>query len=194
MRMNKGICNLWRYVQIGEAINRRYLGALAEVRPSGPAIAQLDSLCHHRRQQGQRYAGFNPVSRHDSQLFQAVLAGAHLITSIANRDLQQQLWTTPPTGPLEARRRCHRVSRLIRKLRGHAILAKIPAADAMVSRSWADDSSPPQSTTASAVSPTPSQLDIHSGGRILATSIIVAVFCGPDVVACVRRRHAGAVG
>ena len=126
MRMNKGICNLWRYVQIGEAINRRYLDALAEVRPTGPAIAQLDSLCRQRRHQGQRYARFNPVARHDAELFQAVLAGAHLITGVANRDLQQQLWTTPPTASAEARRRCQRVSRLIRKLRGHAILAKIP--------------------------------------------------------------------
>jgi hypothetical protein len=126
MRMNKGICNLWRYVQIGEATNRRYLNALAQVRPTGPAIAQLDSLCRQRRQQGQRYARFNPVARHDAHLFQAVLNGAHLIAGIANRDLQQQLWNTPATTPDEARRRCQRVSRLIRKLRGHAILAKIP--------------------------------------------------------------------
>jgi hypothetical protein len=127
MRMNKGICNLWRYVQIGEATNRRYLDALAEVTPTGPAIAQLDSLCRQRCQQGQRYARFNPVSRGDAELFQAVLAGSHLISGLANRDLQQQLWTAPPRDPAEARRRCQRVSRLIRKLRGHSILAKIPA-------------------------------------------------------------------
>jgi hypothetical protein len=127
MRMNKGICNLWRYVQIGEATNRRYLDALAAVNPTGPAIAQLDSLCRQRRHQGQHYARFNPVSRSDAEPFQAVLAGAHLISGLANRDLQQQLWTSPPTDPAEARRRCQRVSRLIRKLRGHAILAKIPA-------------------------------------------------------------------
>ncbi len=127
MRMNKGICNLWRYVQIGEATNRRYLDALTAVKPTGPAIAQLDSLCRQRCHQGQHYARFNPVSRPDAELFQAVLAGAHLISGLANRDLQQQLWTSPPRDPAEARRRCQRVSRLIRKLRGHAILAKIPA-------------------------------------------------------------------
>jgi hypothetical protein len=93
----------------------------AEVRPTGPAIAELDLLCRQRHHQGQRYARFNPVARHDAELFQAVLAGAHLIAGVANRDLQQQLWTTPPMGPAEARRRCQRVSRLIRKL-----LAKIP--------------------------------------------------------------------
>ena len=94
-------------------------------RPSRSSIHSA-ATAFDARQQGQRYARFNPVSRHDAELFQAVLAGAHLITGIANRDLQQQLWTTPPTGPVEARRRCQRASRLIRKLRGHAILAKIP--------------------------------------------------------------------
>ncbi len=126
MRMSKGIHNLWRYVQIGEATNRRYLDALAEVKPTGAAIAQLDSLCRPRVQLDQHFARFNPVSRADSELFQAVLSGSHLINGLSNRDLQNQLWTAPTPDPAQARRRCRRVCRLIRKLRGHAILAKIP--------------------------------------------------------------------
>jgi hypothetical protein len=126
MRMNKGITNLWRYVQIGEATNQRYLDALAQITPSGPAIAQLDSLCRPRLHQGRRYARFNPISRADAELFHALLAGSDLINGLSNRDLQQRLWAPPPRTPQEARRRCRRVCRLIRKLRGHSILAKIP--------------------------------------------------------------------
>jgi hypothetical protein len=126
MRMNKGIGNLWRYVQIGEATNRRYLDALAEVTPTGQAIAQLDALCHKRSHQGQDYARFNPVRRSDAEVFQAVLDGGHLISGLANRDLQRHLWPVPPRDAIEARRRCRRTCRLIRKLRGHGILAKIP--------------------------------------------------------------------
>ena len=125
--MNKGVHNLWRYIQIGEATNRRYLNALADVTPSGPAVAQLDSLCRPHFHHGRHYPRFNPVSSSDAQLFQAVLSSAHLISGLANRDLQRQLWTAPPTDPLDARRRCQRVSRLIRKLRGHAVLAKVPS-------------------------------------------------------------------
>lgn len=126
MRMNKGIHNLWRYVQIGEATNRRYLDALAEVKPTAAAVTQLDSLCRPRVQLGQHFARFNPVSQSDSQLFQAILSGSHLINGLSNRDLQNQLWTAPPADAGQARRRCRRVSRLIRKLRGHSLLAKIP--------------------------------------------------------------------
>jgi hypothetical protein len=89
--MRKGIHNLWRYVQIGEAINRRYLDALAVVTPTTPAIEQLDSLCRPRLQNGQQFARFNPVARTDSEFFQAVLSGAHLINGFSNRDLQRQL-------------------------------------------------------------------------------------------------------
>lgn len=126
MRMNKGIHNLWRHVQIGEAINRRYLDALAEVKPTGAAVAQLDSLCRQRFQLGRHFARFNPVSRRDSDLFAAVLSGAHLITGLCNQDLQRQLWPLQTADQAEARRRCRRVCRLIAKLRGHGLLAKIP--------------------------------------------------------------------
>jgi hypothetical protein len=126
MRMGKGVRNLWRYVQIGEATNRRYLDALAEVKPTAAAVVQLDSLCRRRVLGGQPFARFNPVAHADSELFQAVLSGAHLINGLSNRDLQSQLWRAAATDTAQARLRCRRVSRLIRKLRGHGLLAKIP--------------------------------------------------------------------
>lgn len=124
--MNKGIHNLWRYVQIGEATNRRYLDALAVVKPTAAAVAQLDSLCRPRVHLGHHFSRFNPVSHTDCDLFRALLSGSHLINGLSNRDLQNQLWTSPPPDAVQARRRCRRVCRLLRKLRGHALLAKIP--------------------------------------------------------------------
>jgi hypothetical protein len=123
--MRKGIHNLWRYAQIGEAINRRYLDALAEVTPTADAVAQLDSLCRPRLLNGHQFSRFNPVARTDADSFQAVLSGAHLINGLSNHDLQALLWNSPPADPKDVRRRCQRVCRLIRKLRGHGLLAKI---------------------------------------------------------------------
>ena len=123
--MRKGIHNLWRYVQIGEATNRRYLDALAEVKPTAEAVAQLDSLCHPRLLNGRQFSRFNPVARADTDSFQAVLSGAHLINGLSNHDLQALLWNSQAADRKEARRRSQRVCRLIRKLRGHTLLAKI---------------------------------------------------------------------
>jgi len=43
-----------------------------------------------------------------------------------NADLVARLYPHPPSSDQEARRRCARVSRLIAKLRGHGLVAKVP--------------------------------------------------------------------
>ena len=42
-----------------------------------------------------------------------------------NRDLQDKLYSADPANPSEAKRRTHRTSRLIAKLRGHGLIAKV---------------------------------------------------------------------
>jgi hypothetical protein len=124
--MNKGVRNLWRYLQIGEAANRRYLDALTPVKPTGQALAELDLLCRGRVVDGRRWPKLSPVSRADSEIFRAVLAGEHAIQGFRNRSLQARLFSSPPSSPEDRRRRCARVSRLIAKLRGHGLIAKVP--------------------------------------------------------------------
>jgi hypothetical protein len=126
VEMGKGVANLWRYFQVGERANRRYLQALAQVQPERQAIVELDRLCHGRVVSGRRCARFNPVSAQDCELFKAVLHGPHAINGLRNRDLTARLYPTTPRTPDEAGRHCARVSRLIAKLRGHALLAKVP--------------------------------------------------------------------
>jgi hypothetical protein len=126
MRMAKGVANLWRYVQVGRQSNERYLGALAQARVQGKAVAELDRLCQSRLIRGRRYARFHPVSEPDFVLFRAVLAGEHAIHGFRNRNVCARLHPKPAASSEEARRRCARVSRLIAKLRGHGLVAKVP--------------------------------------------------------------------
>src|SRR5512134_2041378 len=65
MPMRKGVANLWRYLQIGEQANHRYLEALAQVQPKSEAVTELDGLCRSRLVNGKRYARFNPISAAD---------------------------------------------------------------------------------------------------------------------------------
>ena len=123
--MSKGIGNLRRY-QVGEAANRRYLDALAAVRPVRHTIADLDTLCSGRVINGTRCPRLNPVAAPEHRIFQAVLAGEHAIHGFRNRDLQARLYSGPAQSPLELKSRCSRVSRIIAKLRGHGLVAKVP--------------------------------------------------------------------
>jgi hypothetical protein len=125
VRMTKGVANLWRYLKVGENANQRYLEALGQVEQKGKAIAELDSLCRSRAVQGKTVSRFQPVTAQDCALFRAVLAGENMINGFRNRDLCRQLYQQPPHSPEETARRCARVSRLIRKLRGHGLLAKV---------------------------------------------------------------------
>jgi len=123
--MAKGVSNIWRYSQVASQSNQRYLEALAQAQLKGEAVQQLNDLCRSRTKDGKRYAKFNPISHQDCALFAAVMAGEHLINGFRNRDLCARLYDSPASSPQEAKRRCARVSRLIAKLRGHSLVAKV---------------------------------------------------------------------
>jgi hypothetical protein len=126
--MRKGVANTWRYFQVGTGANCRYLDALAAAKPHGEGIAALDALCRPRTNHGRHVARFQPLNRTDLALFRAVLAGEHNITGFRNHHIGARLYTRPPDSAEEAHRRCQRVSRLIVKLRGHGLIAKVPRA------------------------------------------------------------------
>jgi hypothetical protein len=124
--MNKGVANFWRYFQVGMAANRRYLDALAAAPLKGKGVAALDALCRPHNKNGRHHARFDPLRPSDRALFRAVLAGQHTIVGFRNSDLVARLYPRPPADQAEAHRRCARVSRLIAKLRGHGLVAKVP--------------------------------------------------------------------
>lgn len=126
MPLGKGVSYLWRFAEVGQQANHRYLEALAQAPLQGDAVAELDGVCRSRTVNGKRVARLNPVAAETCELFHAVLKGEHQINGFRNRDLQRQLYPARPVPPEEARRRTIRVSRVIAKLRGHGLLAKVP--------------------------------------------------------------------
>jgi hypothetical protein len=124
--MGKGVANLWRYLQVGIQANHRYLEALAPAPLKGEAVRELDDLCRSRLIDGTRHAKLNPISASDCALFAAVLHGEHALNGFRNHDLAPLLYTSEARSPEEAKRRCARICRLIRKLRAHSLIAKVP--------------------------------------------------------------------
>jgi hypothetical protein len=123
---NKGVANLWRYLQVGTGANHRYLDALAAAPPTSEGVAALDTLCRSRTRAGRHHARFNPLSPSDLALFRAALAGGNTIVGFRNHDIVARLYQHPARSRQETQRRCARVSRLIAKLRGHGLVAKVP--------------------------------------------------------------------
>ncbi len=126
--MRKGVSDLWRFYEVGIGANHRYLEALAAAPLKGKGVAALDALCRPRTKRGRTYARFSPLSPNDLALFRAVIAGEHAIVGFRNADITRRLYRRPAVDREEAHRRCERVSRLIVKLRGHGLVAKVPRA------------------------------------------------------------------
>jgi len=123
--MTKGVANFWRYAEVAHAANGRLLTALARVPLTGEATAELDALCQPVTAADRHVAAFNPIRPDTADLFAAVLSGDFTINGFRNRDLQGKLYPAAATDAADAKRRTHRTSRLIAKLRGHGLITRV---------------------------------------------------------------------
>ena len=128
--MNKGVANLGRYFQVGSQANGRYLEALAQVPQRGKAVKELDGLCHAVTKDGTRYAKLQPLAATEREAFRQILSADHVIQGVRNRDVREALYgQSGRVSQDEARRRCARVSRLLRKMQGHGLIYRVAAAN-----------------------------------------------------------------
>lgn len=124
--MSKGVANIYRYADVSQQANARYLEALAVVDDLGVGQRQLERRCAPVAYQGRNRRALQPLGRDDQALFQAVLRGEFAVRGFRNQELARHLFGPRPTEPTERRRQCGRVSRLISLLRAHGLIAKFP--------------------------------------------------------------------
>jgi hypothetical protein len=130
--MRKGIAFLFRYQQVSAQSNARYLDALACVDDPTPAIRELDALTRAATtHNGRKVRPFNPLCREDRTLFEVLLAGEHALHGFTNRDLRAKLARTPFPLAAESEKQPGQITRLLRRLHAHGLIAKIPR-----SRRW----------------------------------------------------------
>lgn len=124
--LRKGIADLHRRVQLGQAANERYLDAFADADTSTPVGELIARLCPAGTANGQRHRALRPWSPDEVALIEAVSDGAHILQGFRNRDIRHRLYGDDPADPKERRRRSGRVSRLLRLLRLHRLIARVP--------------------------------------------------------------------
>ena len=124
--MNKGVANMYRYAQVSQRANERYLEALSVVNDLSVGQRELDWRCAPVSFQGRRRRGLQPLSRDHQALFQAVLRGENTVRGFRNGEVAERLYGPRPRDPGERQRRSGRVSRRISLLRAHGLVAKYP--------------------------------------------------------------------
>jgi hypothetical protein len=122
--LRKGVGDLHRRAQICEAVNGRYLEALASVRAGQSAGEVARAVCRPIRHGGRRYRALNPWSPEDAALLELIARGEWTLNGFRNRDVRTALYSGKAEAT-ETRRQSGRVSRALARLRAHGILKKI---------------------------------------------------------------------
>jgi hypothetical protein len=128
--LRRGVADLHRRAQVSQAANERYAAAAAALQETTPVKEVAARLCQRAKAPGKSPAhkvrALNPLGAEDGALLEAVNDPKHAIAGLRNRDLVMILYAQPARTKEEQRRRSARVTRLIRLLRAHALLHKVP--------------------------------------------------------------------
>jgi len=124
--MRKGIADLTRRTEVSQAINDRYLDALASCEDTAPLGELTADLCRPVTWNGRRARALHPWSPHDLGLLRAVGRAELLVNGFRNADLCHALHGASPKDDTARRRRAAAVTRSIRLLRAHGCVHKRP--------------------------------------------------------------------
>ena len=123
--MRKGIADPHRRAEVSQKANERLLNALASVDDSRSLEELTVGIQKPAQWSGRKVRGLRPWAD-DKELFTAINHGDFLINGFRNRDLQSLISDRAPDSPEEKRRRSARTSRLLRMLRAHHLIQKVP--------------------------------------------------------------------
>ena len=130
-QLRKGVADMHRRATVCQAANNRYAEGLAAIKDQTPLKEWTDPLCQRtlapgKNPQQRRVRALNPLSPEDAGLLEVILDPKFAVNGLRNRDLVPMLYPKQSTDPQQKRRRSARVTRLIRLLRAHGLLQKIP--------------------------------------------------------------------
>jgi hypothetical protein len=126
LRMRQGVADVYGRAEVSQKINGRYADSLATVEDKTPLAELTKDLGKRTTWKGRSVRPLNPLAEEDVRLLEAVSRGEFLIAGFRNRDLRAILFREQPTTTeAEAKRQSTKVTRLLRLLRAHGLIAKI---------------------------------------------------------------------
>jgi hypothetical protein len=122
--LRKGLGDLHRRAEICQAINGRYLEALASVRPDQTVAEVVRPVCRQIHHDRRHYRALNPWAAPDAALLEIIARGKWTISGFRNRDLLAA-WYPGKTEAAEQPRQSGRVTRALARLRAHGVVKKV---------------------------------------------------------------------
>jgi hypothetical protein len=126
LRMRQGVADVYGRAEVSQRINARYADSLATVEDQTPLAELTKDLGKRTTWKGRAVRAINPLADEDVRLLEAVSRGEFLIAGFRNRDLRAILFHDQPAPTaMEAKRQSTKVTRWLRLLRAHGLIAKI---------------------------------------------------------------------
>jgi hypothetical protein len=126
LRLRKGVADLKRRAEVSQKSNERYLQALAAVDHGQPLGTIVSEICKPTEFKGRRVRALQPLSSEDGLLLATVIRGEFALNGFRNRDLRPLLFGDAEGPPAEVKRQAAKITRLLRMLRGHGLIQKVP--------------------------------------------------------------------
>jgi len=126
LRLRKGVADLERRAEVSQKSNERYLEGLAAVQHDQSLETTVQTICEPTVFQGRRVRALQPLSPEDGLLLATVIRGEFAINGFRNRDLRPLLFEDVETPPEEIKRQAAKITRLLRLLRAHGLIQKVP--------------------------------------------------------------------
>jgi hypothetical protein len=131
--LRRSVVDLPLRADFGQKTNERYLEALASTAETRtikelaePLTRRVAEASSKPGKAPRHVRGMNPLAPEDAALLTAVSDPKWMLNGLRNRDLVAMLYPTPTADDKECRRRSSRITRLLRLLRAHGLLEKIP--------------------------------------------------------------------
>jgi hypothetical protein len=124
--MRKGLADIARRVEICRAANERYLQALAGVGLPQPVAKTFDPVNQRIVRDGRPYRALQPMNREEAAVFRVLLRGEFLLQGFRNKDVRRAMDPTAERDADSRRQASGRITRLLRLLRAHAMIRKVP--------------------------------------------------------------------
>jgi len=125
--LRKGVADLHRRAELSQRANGAYLDALAAVDDDTPLSTVFDAVSRPTAWRGRRVRALRIGDPADIALLKAISRGEFATAGLRNRDLRRLLFAAKSNASaVETRRLSARVSRLLRLLRAHGVIHKIP--------------------------------------------------------------------
>ena len=123
--LRKGVADAGRRAEICQAVNDRYLEALASLDSEIPIRDLVASVCRPTHWNSRKVRALRPWSDPDQKLLAVISRGEYALQGFRNRDLVAYLYPRVLSRPEEHRRESGQVTRLLRFLRAHGVIRKV---------------------------------------------------------------------